>query len=368
MQTISLCMIVKNEEETLARCLTSVLGIADEIVIVDTGSEDGTKTVASRFTDRIYDFKWEDDFSAARNFSFEKAEKDYILWLDADDILMPKDRVAFQKLKETLPPAVDAVMMRYNVRFDEKGQPTFSYFRERLVKRERRFQWAEPVHEHLCIGGKIINTEIAVTHAKSRPSSGTRNLSIYEKQLAAGKMLSPRGRYYYARELAEHGRTAEAADSLRRFLDERKGWVEDNINACLLLADCFSKLGRPADQIFALLRSFACDTPRAEACCRLGYFYQKQNDFRRAAFWFRLAASLEKPKENWGFSEPDCWAYIPYLELSVCCDRMGDWKQAERFNELAAKSKPDSAAVAYNRRYFAKRRNEEAVREGGKPV
>lgn len=71
--TISLCMIVRNEEKVLARCLESVRGCVDEIIIVDTGSSDGTKEIAARFTDKIYDFEWIDDFSAARNYSFEQA-------------------------------------------------------------------------------------------------------------------------------------------------------------------------------------------------------------------------------------------------------------------------------------------------------
>ena len=73
MVTISLCMIVKDEEEILARCLDCVADLMDEIIIVDTGSTDKTKEIARRYTDKIYDFKWENDFSAARNFAFSKA-------------------------------------------------------------------------------------------------------------------------------------------------------------------------------------------------------------------------------------------------------------------------------------------------------
>ena len=67
---ISLCMIVKNEEKILTRCLDSVADLVDEIVIVDTGSTDATKKIAANYTDKIYDFTWVDDFSAARNFAF----------------------------------------------------------------------------------------------------------------------------------------------------------------------------------------------------------------------------------------------------------------------------------------------------------
>ena len=73
MPSISLCMIVKNEERNLPRCLDSVQDLVDEIVIVDTGSSDATRAAALRYTHRVYDFTWRDDFAAARNFSFSKA-------------------------------------------------------------------------------------------------------------------------------------------------------------------------------------------------------------------------------------------------------------------------------------------------------
>ena len=78
MITISLCMIVKNEEKILRRCLDSVADLVDEIVIVDTGSQDETKRIAAEYTKFVYDFQWVDDFSAARNFAFSKATQEYI--------------------------------------------------------------------------------------------------------------------------------------------------------------------------------------------------------------------------------------------------------------------------------------------------
>ena len=96
MITISLCMIVKNEEDVIGRCLASVSDLVDEINIVDTGSTDRTKEIVKTYTDRIWDFEWVDDFALARNYSFQQATQEYVLWLDADDVLAEVDREKFK--------------------------------------------------------------------------------------------------------------------------------------------------------------------------------------------------------------------------------------------------------------------------------
>lgn len=360
MITISLCMIVKNEEKTLARCLSSVGEAADEIIIMDTGSTDRTKEIAAQFTDKVYDFTWVDDFSAARNAAYAKATMEYILWLDADDVLLSEDKEKLLALKATLEPSVDTVMMLYNTGFDETGKVVFSYYRERLTKRIRGFKWVEPVHEYLAFSGKTQNADIAITHRKedNTPRTG-RNLRIYESRLARGETLSWRGVYYYARELKDNGLFAAAAQQFESFLNSGQGWVEDNIAACGELAQCYEMLGEKEKTLLSLLRSFAYDTPRGETCCLLGYYYKGQKDYAKAVFWFGLVLQLPKPAESWGFIRHDCWGYIPCLESAVCCDKLGEYDKAERFNEMAAGFKPDSASVAYNRSYFKSRRKEE---------
>ncbi len=89
--TLSVCMIVKNEEQFLEKCLLSVKPIADEIILVDTGSTDNTKKIAQQFSAKIFDFSWNDDFAAARNESLKPATGDWILVLDADEVLNPDD-------------------------------------------------------------------------------------------------------------------------------------------------------------------------------------------------------------------------------------------------------------------------------------
>ncbi len=97
MPTISLCMIVKDEEQFLEKCLQSVQGLVDEIVIVDTGSIDRTKEIANTFTKKVFDFQWCDNFSAARNESLKHAIGDWILVLDADEILPDESKAKIKK-------------------------------------------------------------------------------------------------------------------------------------------------------------------------------------------------------------------------------------------------------------------------------
>jgi glycosyltransferase involved in cell wall biosynthesis len=357
MLTLSLCMIVKNEEESLGKCLMSIQGIADEIIIVDTGSTDETKKTAKNFTDKIYDFPWIDDFAAARNFSFEKATMDYVMWLDADDILLKEDRDKLAELKNTLAPSVDVVMMKYNTAFDARGNVTFSYYRERIVKRACNFRWHEPVHEYLDKAGNILNADIAVTHMGRGWGPANRNIAIYEKQLSKGRELTPRGLYYYARELKDNGKYGDAAEYFIKFLDSGKGWVEDNINACLELSRCYGRQNMREKEFMALVRSFIYDTPRAEICCQIGYLCKAAGDYQRAIFWFELVSALKEPEGNWGFTQPDCWGYIPFIELTVCYDRLGRHKEAAEYNEKAGALKPGDPSVEFNRRYFQSLKN-----------
>ena len=352
MVSVSLCMIVKNEEEVLARCLESAAGLVEEIIIVDTGSTDQTREIAARYTDRIFYFPWRDDFAAARNEAFSHAAMEYCLWLDADDVLLEPDRAAFLALKETLDPAVNVVMAPYHTGFDGSGRVTFSYYRERLIKNGAGMRWKGAVHEAVTPIGTVVYGDFAVTHRKSRPSDPDRNLRIYEARLDDGEALEPRDQFYYGRELCYHSRWEEALAVFERFLDEGRGWVENNIDACCHCACCHEALGQPEQALAALLRSFAYDRPRAEVCCEIGrWFFQKER-YGQAAYWYTLALTCARDDRRGGFVAPDCYGYLPCIQLCVCHSRLGDQEKAEAFNELAGACKPDAPEVQYNRAYF----------------
>jgi hypothetical protein len=347
-------MIVRDEAETLARCLKSVQPLADEIIIVDTGSRDGTADIARDFTDHVYDFPWIDDFSAARNFAFEHATGDYVMWLDADDVLDPPDLAALKTLKVEMDGTVDTYMVKYNIAFDSAGRPSFSFYRERILRRCPAARFVGVVHEVVTPFGKIVYADAAVSHRKVKASAPGRNLAIYEKALARGHAFSPRERFYYARELSDNGRPADGARQLETFLSEGQGWVENNIEACLRLSQCRNAVGDAAGALDALLLSLRYDAPRAEICCALGYHFYKGGQYKQAVYWYEQALSRPRNDASGGFVMPDCYGFLPCLQLCLCWDKLGDRVKARDYNERAAAFKPEDAFVLHNRAYFAK--------------
>ncbi len=352
MPTISLCMIVKNEEMHIARCLDSVAKLVDEIVIVDTGSTDKTVEIVSNYTSNIYSHSWTDDFSDARNYSFSKASMDYCMWMDADDILEETQQDKFLQLKQSLSPDTDMVMMKYHTAFDEAGTPSFSYFRERWIRNCHDYRWLGAVHEVIPPSGKVIYSDIAISHKKLNAGNPDRNLKIYQKLLADQKTLEPRQQYYYGRELYYHKQYEEAISVLEQFLLAPEGWVENKIEACSICANCYFGLGQEQSGLATLLRSMSFDLPRAELCCEIGKYFLEQGNYHNAVYWYETALNRPKNEYSGGFVLSDCYDYIPLLQLCVCYDKMGNKQKAEEYNERAGACKPYSKAYLYNKQYF----------------
>ena len=101
-----------------------------------------------------------------------------------------------------------------------------------------------------------------------------------------------------------------------------------------------------------LLKSFEYDSPRAEICCEIGYYYKKMKQYSAALKWFQIAANLGQP-DNLGFVLWDYWGYIPNIECCVCCYHLNNCEQAMQFNERAALFKPNASAVKTNRAFLS---------------
>lgn len=357
MATISLCMIVKNEQDTLENCLYSIADLVDEIIIVDTGSTDNTKLIAKKYTDKIYDFVWVDDFSAARNYSFDCATKDYVMWLDADDLITQENRTIFANLKNSLDGKIKQIAAKYDVGFNDMGQVTLSYYRERIMLKEHNYRWIGPIHEVIPLDNDILYSEFTVKHNKIHPTEKGRNLRIFKKMIEQNIPLDTRQTFYYARELYYNGKYEEAKKVFQSVIQNDKTWIENRISACIDLYKCNKALGENDEAIKSLLNSFVFTTPKAEVCCSLANELIERKRYEESAYWYKAAMNDKIEIKNGGFVNNECYQYIPAIGLCVVYDRMGDLKTAEYYNDIAEHYKPGDKSVEINKKYFQNMKN-----------
>ncbi len=343
---ISLCMIVKDEEKVLARCLESVKPYVDEIVIADTGSSDRTAEIATRYTDHVYYFKWTDDFSAARNFSFSKATGDYILWLDADDVFPEKNAALFPAFKEQLLSLPDVVMCPY-----ENGAT--SYFRERFLKRETCPLWQGRVHECIAPTGKIIRAQISVVHLGSGKRKGTRNLDIYRKW-AKEEPLSGRDKFYFGRELYYNGLYEEAAALLKEML-AGDGWYVNKIEASKVLAECYFLTGKKEAGLKTLFESFLYGEPRAGVLNAIANELSEEGRFAEAVYWYRQALSARDHAKEGDFEDAFDRTLTPLLGLVRAYYFSGNYERAVICHKKAEELFPAHPAVRFNHTFFQRK-------------
>jgi len=346
--SLSVCLIVKNEQPVIARCLSCVKKFADEIIVVDTGSTDATAEVAKKFTDKIYSYEWEDDFASARNFALGKASCEYVMWLDADDVVSDENADKIKNLVENQ--SFDMAFLQYAVAFDGEV-PTYVYYRERIFKRCKNYRFEGAVHEAVSPQGKIIYSDAQIWHKKLGSGEPLRNLRILQKRIALGICLNEREKFYYGRELLFNGMYRESIAVLEDFLNGN-GWVENKIEACINLYRAYLGIGDEKKAISALFGSFAFDIPRGEACCILGDYFARQNLVNCAIYWYQSALSGANNLKNGGFVNLDYCGFIPNIQLCVLYDRFGDKIKANEYNEAAGKIKPHDKNYLANKQYF----------------
>jgi glycosyltransferase involved in cell wall biosynthesis len=305
-------MIVKNEEHVLARCLDSLAGIADEIVIVDTGSTDRTKEIAKKYTEQIYDFAWCDDFSAARNYSFSLAHCDYIYAADADELLDEKNRREFLRLKQILPPEADIVQMNYLT--PEKYNTVENYARDlrpKLYRRLRTFTWTGPIHETVQLMPVIVDSDIEILHLPKN-SHSKRDFMLFLSAIRRDGDLAPNTVTMYAKELLRCGTDEDFKNAYSFF----KSLYDENISdeSSCIVARC-ARLAQDTDTFFSVALKNVAAGGCSEILCELGFYYMERGNFDDASLWFYNAAFEVSPVLN-----IDTHTIIPYTALVTCYD------------------------------------------------
>lgn len=346
---LSLCMIVKNEEEVLERALSCARIFCDEIIVVDTGSSDDTIAIAKAFTDKVYSAPFR-DFSSARNFSLSKATGDYIIWLDADDVVTPQNAQKFNSLKQRLCDE-DFVMCPYVTAFDEADRPVFSYYRERIFKNRKGYRFEGKVHEAICPQGKIIFENIAVEHRKTKPSSPMRNLLIYQQSLCEGSILSTRDLYYYANELYQNNMPAQALAVYSEYRKRKDTFLPDLIQSFVNSSNILLDKNRCDEALSEILRALAYTRPTPTVLCQIGYVLQKQKKYGLSNYYY-LAALTAEESSLFSFVNSDMSGYIPYVQLGYNNYMLGDIDKALFYNSKALALKPYGKTALDNNVFY----------------
>jgi glycosyltransferase involved in cell wall biosynthesis/thioredoxin-like negative regulator of GroEL len=246
---VTLCMIARNEERDLARCLGSVEGLVDEIVVVDTGSTDRTSMIATAMGARVVKYEWNDDFAEARNAGLSQARGAWILVLDADEVLSPDDAVVLRQ--QLLGPDARKAGIVFTTRnyvmemdhqgwwrndgryIEEAGTGWIGSDKVRLFPNRPEIRFHHAVHEIveeslMQAGLPLIRTEIPVHHYGRLDAARTRRkaeqyVAIGRKKLAAGSLGDSRAILELAAQEQELGNHGEAVPLWKRFLDLHPG-------------------------------------------------------------------------------------------------------------------------------------------------
>lgn len=333
--TFSLCMIVKNEERVLARCLDSLAPLMDEIIIVDTGSTDKTKSIAAKYTDKIYDFTWVDDFAAARNFSCSKATCDYIYVADADEYVSPENVEHLHKLKQCILPEIDIVQMHYITKVEFNTVENFSdELRPKLFKRLREFLWVDPIHETVSLTPIVFDSDICIEHLPESLHS-ERDFDIFCKSYKRDGNLSDRIGKMWATELLKCGDISDFSNSVEYFEGIYYNKLDSpiyNETTCVLAR--FYRISNDTPRFFSIVLKYivannVSDTC-SEICYELGEYYRALDLIDDAAMWYYNCIHETRPILDIGVCKNAC------LALAKCYEVSGMSSEAEEFRKKAS--------------------------------
>lgn len=383
-KNISLCMIVKNEENNLRRCLESVKDFVGEIIVADTGSSDKTKELAADLGARVYDcnptthpelfFKDDEEtlakfgapppfsgamclgnFAGARNFSFSKATKDYLMWLDADDVLLGAHLIpsAVESMEKAL---LEVAWFPYHYAHDDKGRVACHLWRERIIRKGVGSAWVNPVHEvivPLRAERSIRIPELIVEH--HRPAERTavvahRNYKILAQHISTNPG-DARTLFYFGNE-ARWIDLPKAIDAYEKYVD-LSGWNEERSIARVYLGDIYMSQGKTS-QAYAQFAAATMDLPHFPD----GWFGLAQIAYHKKAWDDCIRFTEEGLKRGTPESvimiNPMTRLHLPHLYYNVALNSVGRVEEALASCNKGLEAVPEDKYLLFNRDVYVK--------------
>lgn len=273
MTKISVAIIARNREKEIEACLRSVKGV-DEIVVLDTGSIDKTPSIAVAMGAKVYYYRWEDDFSAARNRCLDYVQSPWVLSIDSDEVLKT---------------GVDSLYKFVDYNFNSKAaglritQPNYDFYGVRLFRKSSA-HWVRPVHEQLSINADTYTDDIVIEHkpSKDHEHDAGRNIRILQKTL----LENPRSEldaFYIGEELCNSGDYAAGIFWLRHFVNISKPTPHLTSEALYIIGDSLCRLNMVKFAIDALIDATKAN-PEMKAA------YERLHQLTRNKTWREMAS------------------------------------------------------------------------------
>jgi len=322
-------MIVKasdDEAVLLNRCLRYVARYVDEICITITGNNKDCETIARKYDAKVSHFKWIKDFASARNFNFAQSTGDYILWLDADDVLKGAEYLK-ETVKKMRKDHIDAGVMHYLYDFNEQRECTVKHLKTRIVRNDGCVKWVGEVHEDFDASRELKSffiKDIQVMHLtqeKRTKESATRNLDIAYSVMDKNPG-DPRSLYLVANALMGMGRYKDSIEYWLKFIEKSQS-EEEKYLAYLFLADLNADDYEMASEY--ALKALNLRPSYPNAYFKLGQFAMKKRKLDTARNFIEIGLQLPVPELEIIVFNPREYDYIPLNMLLDIAFEKGEY-------------------------------------------
>lgn len=335
--------IAKNEESCLPLMLESVKDIADEIVVCDTGSTDGTIEIARAYTDKVYSIPWENSFAKARNLALEHCTGDWILSMDCDERLDPETAKQLKSYIESLPPDIDLVLLTM-VMCKDDGVPFQEFLAERIFRGNKGIRFAGDMHNWLEVedSGRVSHPSFKIIHCRGVKPPEIREARARQRLEMAEAIFLPkieanpndrRSMFYLAGTYYDSGSIEKSIEWFEKYL-AISDWGEERYQAAFLLAQACMRMNDKAKARRVLSAHLIDNWRRAEAYVMLGQLALTDGDYRQAEWWFKAATLKPQPVDPL-FVEPDAHTFEPHLGLWTTYRQIGDNQKAYEHGRMA---------------------------------